>query len=87
MGEGRGQHESGKCSNLRRRAVGAGSLIATLNANLLRNDLPFPDQNHGFFYTFVGAAQISDGNSHLLYVYAVDATGDPNTLLHPAGSL
>jgi hypothetical protein len=58
-----------------------GTLIATFIANVLRADLPFPDQVHGFDHVFIGIPAISDGGSHSLYIYAVDATGDPNTLL------
>lgn len=66
--------------------AGTGTPVATILANLQRPDLPFSTQNHGFDFTFVGAAKISDGNPHTLYVYAIDVSGDPNRLLNPQGS-
>ena len=58
----------------------SGIPVIALNANELRTDLPFPDQNHAFDFVFIGNAGLSDGKDHALYVYAVSNSGSPGPL-------
>lgn len=58
----------------------SGTLVATFVANLLRSDLPFSDQNHGFDQTFVTNPLLADGKSHSLYAYGVTASGGTGPL-------
>ena len=55
--------------------VSSGTLIATFLASLLRTDLPYPDQDHGFDQTFVTNPLLADGKSHAVYAYSVTAGG------------
>ncbi len=53
----------------------SGTLDTSFIANLLRTDLPFPDQNHGFDHVFIGDAGLADGKDHTIYVYGVSNSG------------
>lgn len=53
----------------------SGTLVATFEANLLRSDLPFPDQSHGFDQTFATNPILADGKSHAIHAYGVAASG------------
>jgi uncharacterized protein (TIGR03437 family) len=53
----------------------SGTLVTSFIASLLRSDLPFSDQNHGFDHIFVGDAGLSDGKDHTIYAYGVSNAG------------
>src|SRR5437868_3841084 len=41
-----------------------GTLVSSFTADLLRTDLPFTDQNHGFNQTLTSNPLLADGKSH-----------------------
>ena len=53
----------------------SGTFIASFTANLLRSDLPFSDQNHGFNQTFAVNPLLADGKNHAILAYDVTASG------------
>ncbi len=53
----------------------SGTFIAMFVADVLRTDLPYPDQNHGFDQTFATNPLLADGNSHTIYAYGLTANG------------
>ncbi len=53
----------------------SGTLVATFLADLLRTDLPYPDQNHGFDQTFPLNPILADGKSHTIYAHGITAAG------------
>jgi uncharacterized protein (TIGR03437 family) len=53
----------------------SGTLIATFVASLLRTDLPYPDQDHGFDQIFATNPLLADGKSHTIYAYGITAAG------------
>jgi uncharacterized protein (TIGR03437 family) len=53
----------------------SGTLDTSFIANLLRTDLPFSDQNHGFDHIFIGDAGLADGRDHTIYAYGVSNAG------------
>lgn len=53
----------------------SGRLVASFVANLLRSDLPFSDQNHGFDQSFPGNLLLGDGKPHAINAYGVTASG------------
>ena len=55
--------------------AGSGVLVTTFTANLLRSDLPFADQNHGFNQALGDNPLVADGKSHAIYAYGVTASG------------
>jgi uncharacterized protein (TIGR03437 family) len=57
-----------------------GTFIATFAANLLRSDLPYPDQNHGFDQIFATSPLLADGKIHAIFAYGVTANGITGTL-------
>lgn len=59
-----------------------GTFVASPIANILRTDLPFSDQQHGFSYSFDTNSGLRDGADHKLFVYGIDATGDVNAELN-----
>lgn len=60
--------------------ITSGTLVSTFVANLLRTDLPFSDQNHGFDQIFATSPLLADGKSHSLYAYGITATGTAGAL-------
>jgi predicted outer membrane repeat protein len=60
--------------------AGQGTIIANELADLYRSDLPFADKNHG--YSIPTPSNIKDGQSHTIYVYAIDSGGGNNPLLN-----
>src|ERR1019366_5362236 len=58
----------------------SGTLLATLVANLLRSDLPFADQNHGFDENLASNVLLGDGKGHAIYAYGVAASGSAGPL-------
>jgi len=60
--------------------AGQGTIIANELADLYRSDLPFADKNHG--YSIPTPSNIKDGQSHTIYVYAIDSGGGDNPLLN-----
>ncbi len=56
--------------------------IGEVTADLLRIDLPFSDQYHGFKWYL--PKEFKDGN-HRLYVYALNEEGEPQKLLNRSG--
>jgi hypothetical protein len=63
-----------------------GVYLASVMATILRTDLPYPDQNHGFNYTFPLSSAIYDGHPHAVYAYgiAISSTSS-NALLNLSG--
>lgn len=53
----------------------SGTLVAVVTANLLRSDLPFPDQNHGFDQSLTNNFHLGDGKSHVINAYGVSSGG------------
>lgn len=55
--------------------INSGTLVATFPADVLRSDLPFADQFHGFNHAFtdaeVAAFGIANGQNHTYYAYGV----------------
>lgn len=60
---------------------GSSTFVTSVTANLLRTDLPYPDQNHGFVYQFASSSGLYDGKDHQLYIYGISGTGGSNNLL------
>jgi hypothetical protein len=58
-----------------------GSFLTAATANLPRTELPYPDKYHGFSYDLSSFPSIADGHVHEIYIYGIDATGDPNAML------
>ena len=59
---------------------GTGFLVTTTIANILRPDLPFPDQNHGFDFSLPPDPGIADGLAHTIFAYGVGIDGLPGLL-------
>ncbi|WPD21702.1 MAG: CARDB domain-containing protein [Candidatus Electrothrix scaldis] len=59
--------------------AGTGAFIGSASANIYRGDLPYSDKNHGF--SFATPESLKDGQSHQIYVYALDDQGGTNSLL------
>lgn len=59
--------------------AGAEAFIGGASANIYRGDLPYSDKNHGF--SFPTPESLKDGQSHQIYVYALDDQGGINPLL------
>ncbi|MCI5119657.1 MAG: hypothetical protein D3908_00360, partial [Candidatus Electrothrix sp. AUS4] len=59
--------------------AGTGAFIGSASANIYRGDLPYSDKNHGF--SFPTPESLKDGQSHQIYVYALDDQGGANPLL------
>lgn len=64
----------------------SGVLVAALVANMLRTDLPFTDQNHGFDTALLNNPGLTDGKNHIINVYGVAQSGATG-LLGDAGPL
>ncbi len=62
--------------------IGQGTLVKTLIADVYRGDLPFTDKNHGFVYRFDFSSGLFDNIGHTIYIYGIDATGNPNANLY-----
>ncbi|MDR3642204.1 MAG: right-handed parallel beta-helix repeat-containing protein [Candidatus Doudnabacteria bacterium] len=60
----------------------SGTFVTSITANLLRTDLPYADQNHGFVYAFDANSGMNDGNAHQIYLYGISATGGQNADLN-----
>jgi hypothetical protein len=61
-----------------------GNLVTTVTASLLRTDLPYPDQNHGFSQTL---PSLIDGQIHAINAYAVGIDGTTKVLNGPGKTL
>jgi len=61
-----------------------GTLVTTLTAGLLRTDLPYPDQNHGFNQALPA---LVDGQVHAINAYAVGVNGTTKILNNPGRTL
>lgn len=60
--------------------AGTGTFIGGISADVYRGDLPYDDKNHGF--SFATPESLKDGQSHQIYVYALDDQGGTNPLLN-----
>lgn len=58
---------------------GTGTFIGGTSANIYRGDLLYSDKNHGF--SFPAPESLKDGQTHQIYVYALDDQGGTNPLL------
>ncbi len=56
-----------------------GTFLGSTTANIYRADLSYTDKNHGF--SFATPFNLKDGQTHQIYVYAIDDQGGTNPLL------
>jgi hypothetical protein len=60
-----------------------GTYVASVVANLLRTDLPYPDQYHGFNYTFALSTAVYTGLPTSIYAYGIAlSSASSNALLN-----
>jgi uncharacterized protein (TIGR03437 family) len=66
-------------------AVDVAHLVSSTTAGLLRSDLPYPDQNHGFDFALPPDPALADGKPHKLFAYGIDVHGRAE-LLNASGN-